>query len=165
MMNPAALGHNYRGTAFNYFAFGSKSYATAITYDHNDATVNSYNGKMALIDVTDGITAATEPVTTVPSNSLGGALNDQRITTLCQSTRNDGTTLDLWASVNNQGIAHYSYNGRETTGVANLDANADLLDMETEYYTIHGIRVSGDNLAPGIYIRRQGTAVSKILIK
>lgn len=33
-----------------------------------------------------------------------------------------------------------------------------------EYYNLQGMRVNG-NLAPGIYIRRQGTAVTKVLVK
>lgn len=48
-------------------------------------------------------------------------------------------------------------------GVANVaadDANAPV-----EYFNLEGYRVSGDNLAPGIYIRRQGTKVDKILVK
>ena len=47
------------------------------------------------------------------------------------------------------------------TGVENVaDDNAD---APVEYYTLQGIRVA--NPSAGIYLRRQGTAVTKILVK
>lgn len=45
------------------------------------------------------------------------------------------------------------------------DINIDNSNAPVEYYNLQGIRVNGDNLTPGIYIRRQGTEVSKILVK
>lgn len=45
------------------------------------------------------------------------------------------------------------------------DINVDNSNAPVEYYNLQGIRVNGDNLTPGIYIRRQGTEVSKILVK
>ena len=38
-------------------------------------------------------------------------------------------------------------------------------DDEIEYYNLNGIRVSGENLQPGIYILRQGNKTAKILVK
>lgn len=34
-----------------------------------------------------------------------------------------------------------------------------------EYYNINGVRVNNDNLAPGIYIRRQGSKTTKVAIR
>lgn len=48
-----------------------------------------------------------------------------------------------------------------TSGVAELegdDANAPV-----EYYNLQGVKVSGD--APGVYVRRQGKHVSKVIVK
>lgn len=44
--------------------------------------------------------------------------------------------------------------------IVNDNANAPV-----EYYNIQGIRVNGDNLTPGIYIRRQGTEVTKVYVR
>ena len=38
-------------------------------------------------------------------------------------------------------------------------------DAPVEYFNLQGIRVAADNLTPGIYVRRQGSEVTKILIK
>ena len=46
----------------------------------------------------------------------------------------------------------------------------DIDDVEAdtaaaEYYTLQGVRVEAENLTPGLYIRRQGTKVAKVLVK
>jgi len=50
-----------------------------------------------------------------------------------------------------------------TAGVDGVEADA-ITDGEVEYFTVSGVRVEGDP-APGIYIRRQGTAVDKVVIR
>lgn len=137
-ISTGALGGNTLGTDFRYFPFGSKTYAIATTFNHENG---SYNGQMSLFNVTDGIMSASEPIAVVPESGLGATNNDQRITTLCQSTRDDGTTLDLWVSSGLQGVAHYSYVGRVGTGVENVALEADKMEI-----TIAGglIKVSGD---------------------
>lgn len=45
-----------------------------------------------------------------------------------------------------------------------LDGGADL-DAPVEYYDLQGRKVGDDNLAKGIYIRKQGSNVTKILVK
>ena len=44
------------------------------------------------------------------------------------------------------------------------DINADL-NAPVEYFNIQGMRVDADNMTPGIYVKRQGNKVSKILVK
>ena len=57
----------------------------------------------------------------------------------------------------------------EMSGVEDIiaDGEADGFDSNApvEYYNLNGIRVSGENLQPGIYILRQGTKTAKILVK
>lgn len=47
-----------------------------------------------------------------------------------------------------------------TTGAELIEI--DLEAAPVEYYNLQGIRVNADTLAPGIYIRRQGNAVTKV---
>ena len=56
--------------------------------------------------------------------------------------------------------------GNTVTGVDEVfgDAEADNADAPAEYYTISGVRVSGD-LAPGIYVVRRGNKVTKEVVK
>lgn len=49
-----------------------------------------------------------------------------------------------------------------TTGIENINAANN---APVEYFNLHGIRVDGDKLGNGIYIRRQGSATSKVIVK
>ncbi len=51
-------------------------------------------------------------------------------------------------------------------GLAGIDGiDADNAGAPVEYYNLQGLRVSAENLVPGIYVRRQGTEVIKVLVK
>lgn len=57
-----------------------------------------------------------------------------------------------------------TFNGKQDlSAIGGIEA--DNTDAKVEYYNLQGIRVAADNLTPGIYVRRQGTEVSKILIR
>jgi len=59
------------------------------------------------------------------------------------------------------------FNGKnnELAGIGDISVDNNNTDAPIEYFNLEGMRVSGENLAPGIYIRRQGTDVKKILVK
>jgi hypothetical protein len=87
----------------------------------------------------------------------------------------DGT---YWVDAYGQsGVSFNVYNGASVTGVQvqvpvkkndettavrslSVDENAPV-----EIYNLNGVRVNGDNLPAGLYIRRQGQSVSKVLVK
>lgn len=50
----------------------------------------------------------------------------------------------------------------DTSGIDGIGADTE---VPAEYFNLQGMPVSGENLAPGIYIRRQGPEVTKILVK
>ena len=51
-----------------------------------------------------------------------------------------------------------------SAGIAGIDGvSADGSDAPAEYFNLQGVRV--ENPAPGIYIRRQGASVSKVVVK
>ena len=43
-------------------------------------------------------------------------------------------------------------------------AETDTHDCDVEYFNMQGMRVDKSRLAPGIYIRRQGSATEKVYI-
>lgn len=47
------------------------------------------------------------------------------------------------------------------TGIESVEAE----QAPVEWYNLQGVRVNGDRLTPGVYIRRQGKAVKKVLIR
>lgn len=50
-----------------------------------------------------------------------------------------------------------------STGITEI--NYDCIDSTIHYYNLNGLEISADNLIPGLYIRREGSKVSKILVK
>lgn len=57
----------------------------------------------------------------------------------------------------------YVEDNNATAGIGYIDT--DNTDAPVEYYNLQGVRISADNLTPGIYIRRQGSEVSKVLVR
>ncbi|MCM1504177.1 MAG: calycin-like domain-containing protein [Muribaculum sp.] len=55
------------------------------------------------------------------------------------------------------------FNGQKDNSGIDAIVNDD--NAPVEYFNLNGIRVNGENLAPGIYVKRQGNKVSKILIR
>ena len=57
-----------------------------------------------------------------------------------------------------------SYNNH-ASGVEDITVENGQIDGKAMYFNLDGVRVAETNLAPGIYIVRQGSKVSKILVK
>lgn len=51
----------------------------------------------------------------------------------------------------------------QESGIENIGADNSLAPVE--YFNLNGIRVNADALTPGLYIKRQGSAVEKVLVK
>lgn len=60
-----------------------------------------------------------------------------------------------------------TFNGKgdpiKTSAIGGIEVDDE--NAPVEYYNIQGVKVNGDNLAPGFYIVRQGKKVSKIFVK
>jgi hypothetical protein len=51
-----------------------------------------------------------------------------------------------------------------TTGIEAVSADVDA-NAPVEYFNIQGVKVAADNLTPGLYITRQGSKATKVLVK
>ena len=51
----------------------------------------------------------------------------------------------------------------DESGISDIVSDGD--NAPAEWFNLQGVRVSGDNLAPGIYIKRQGSKTVKVLVK
>lgn len=58
-----------------------------------------------------------------------------------------------------------TFNGEKDATSGITDVPVDNSNAPVEYFNIQGMRINADNLTPGIYIRRQGTDVRKVLVK
>lgn len=86
--------------------------------------------------------------------------NDQLVNPMVIFNNNAGQqTADL--KLVNYGV--YKFNGIHDT-ITSVE-NTFIEPIEPEYYNLQGIKVPADRLTPGIYIRCQGTKITKILVK
>lgn len=64
---------------------------------------------------------------------------------------------------------YVTFNGKGdafgTSAIGGIESDVIDENVPVEYYNIQGVKVNGDNLAPGFYIVRQGKKVSKIFVK
>lgn len=66
----------------------------------------------------------------------------------------------LWVDMNMP--IKVTFKSEKESGVEGIEADAN---APVEYYNLQGVSVNADNLVPGIYVRRQGSKVEKVIVK
>lgn len=124
------------------------------TFDvSTDVTVRTNIALGATADATTGI-----PVQ-LPTGNVRNALN------LADNPKNLGQQVTVYGHI----LKYYSVPGvKDTTdyklGTVGIDAiDADNSDAPVEYFNLQGVRV--DEPQNGLYIRRQGSTVTKVIVK
>jgi hypothetical protein len=74
----------------------------------------------------------------------------------------NGNEVDWNAGYTTRNEDFYIYFA-ESTGISNISVSNS--NAAVEYYNLNGVRVNGDNLTSGLYIRRQGNQATKVLVK
>ncbi len=98
--------------------------------------------------------------TVVPAD---GAWSGKKWTAPADSKLNQVSMIPAGASRIAKVNVVYVEDSGAVSGIEDLDV--DNSNAPVEYYNLQGIRISADNLTPGIYIRRQGSDVVKVLVK
>lgn len=120
-----------------------------IEFDNVKLEGNKLSGTKSRIELIGGITAV--------DNTLEGTLEGNALNVnLNIYWDNEGTKFPIL--VNFAGT-------RSTSAIGGIESDVIDENAPVEYYNIQGVKVSGDNLAPGFYIVRQGKKVSKIFVK
>lgn len=104
--------------------------------------VTSYAGSVKGLSLAEGAIVADADVTGT-TNAIGDA---------------DFTISVVWNNI----PINVTFTGKKTSGIGNVTVDAE---APVEYYNINGMRVDGNNLQSGLYIRRQGNTVTKVLVK
>lgn len=135
-----------------------------------NSTSNNYEGPLTLVietgDVASRASATYRFTTDIALYSNTAVTHHILVPTSKIDLRNKNVTAVS---------AYYTYDNRElpvlidetTTGVEDVmtpDAEADA-SATAVYYNLNGVRIEADRLVPGIYIRRQGTTATKIIIR
>lgn len=119
-----ASSKNKQGTSATLIPFGSRRYLAALTYI--DESANFTGGAIALSDITDGASNVTAPVGIYPSDGLGKTSNVQVQSAVTHELTDNDHTINLWAAVPYQGVAHYKYVGdKVNSGIEDVAATDD----------------------------------------
>lgn len=68
-----------------------------------------------------------------------------------------------WVEKFDNTVFKYDFNFLKNAGIDNVTVDSDNANKPVEYFNLQGVKVA--NPANGIYIRKQGTSVSKVLVK
>ncbi len=152
-MDAKLVGGNVAGSSTVLVDYGNYKLAAAVSYAGTGRT----GGYLTLADITDS--ASTSVIKDF--DQLGTSSNTTGVTTAIAAVDSD-SKIHLWTLIPKQGIAKYTA-WASTTSVAVPDA--DETSVPEEWYTLQGTRVDGGNLARGIYLRRQGSKVTKVAVR
>lgn len=157
---PAAIGpNNHEITGMGIFSIDGYSFM-AMPYSHPKSGMKwrLYSGKDFSTDYSEASVATEFPKDGIGTTAPTSGDMNQPVSILAPKA--SGPTRMFVYSPSN-GLAAYSLYLDNTTGAEDITADRD--DAEYEYFNLQGIRVTPS--APGIYIRRSGNNVSKVMIK
>lgn len=123
-------------------------------------SLKSANGLQSSLPATAAHTKLTYTMTFKDVNNIvrvktNMLMQPEKCRIACILTKGGAFVNCHWMHINNESA------GIEAVGVDEVvDINAP-----KEYYTISGVKVSADNLTPGLYIVRQGNRASKVVIR
>ena len=151
------------------------SVADAEAVDHNDIRVS------ISVEGLTGVVYRDFELRVFQSGFLGAAVLKQAVPVYVSAGHTATETVSLSlpnavagqryyvvAVVNNAGKEEYATDQNvyftigDTSGIADIEADGN---APVEYFNLQGMPVNADNLTPGIYIRRQGSNVTKIQIR
>ena len=154
------------GSGGDIFTYGTHRYYVAT---HSFGGTTAYgNVSTRVIDITDANSVADKG--TYPAEGLGdgnwSTAGSTDVKTDVTEYKPGYKRARILTVAPSQGITLYKFEGRtNTTGVDDITADEAANDTEAVYYNLQGVRMSSDNLAPGLYIRKAGKKATKVLVK
>lgn len=145
----------YKGNIINISSTDSHSFIKGIEITAPNGTT-SFGGYDLVPTDKDGVAQTSSTIFTSATQTTWTAAEGAYIPTVTLTNRTTNntyfTTIKVTYIVDN--------NVNAIDGIESDDENAPV-----EYFNLQGIRVNGDNLGTGIYIRRQGSKTTKVLIQ
>lgn len=133
---------------------------TALTIRPESETATLYDVVIAINNANNKWEDVTEKIET---DEAGKLTYDKETTTVVWSPKEAGAKQAYIDAVEGAYITAITVNYKAGLGSAVEGIAVEESDAPAEYYNLQGIRVNPDNAAPGIYIVRKGSKVSKIL--
>lgn len=145
----------YKGNIINISSTDSHSFIKGIEITAPNGTTN-FGGYDLVPTDKDGVAQTSSTIFTSATKTTWTAAEGAYIpaVTLTNRTTNNTyfTTIKVTYIIDNN-----------VTGIDGIESDDE--NAPVEYFNLQGIRVNGDNLGTGIYIRRQGSKTTKVLIQ
>lgn len=143
-----------------FFPLGDRMLMVYANGDDTTSPANTFNVVATDSDFTfSGMSQLWE----LPENGLG-TVNSVTYQAAVDYVVTDSGYVRLYMYIPGNGLCAYEIYDSEVSGMDSYEVMV-LPESPTEYYNLQGMRVSGENLMPGIYIIKQGATVKKILVK
>lgn len=152
-------GKYYGHVFFSFYQAPSETPALAPRREAAVVDWASFNAANIIYTPEEHLTMAGANTTLVRNraNTLGDAMP---AVLRVPATNDTQKALNFTVQLDKQGTSNVTVSEGTQTGVESVGVDAD---GEAEYYTLQGVRVAKP--AAGIYLRRQGGTVSKVLVK
>ncbi|MBQ7042150.1 MAG: family 10 glycosylhydrolase [Muribaculaceae bacterium] len=159
LANTAVAPENYGNSGGTIFSLGSRKIVVFANGDENTSPANTFK----VVSTTNDLTFSDmQQMWVLPNNGLGAVYSGTYQATADYVDLGNGK-VRLYLYIPGNGISAYELTDTNISGVANIEIND--IPTKEEYYNLHGVKISKDNLTPGIYIKKQGNNVTKIIIK
>lgn len=145
----------YKGNIINISSTDSHSFIKGIEITAPNGTTN-FGGYDLVPTDKDGVAQTSSTIFTSATKTTWTAAEGAYIPTVTLTNRTTNntyfTTIKVTYIIDNN-----------VTGIDGIESDDE--NAPVEYFNLQGIRVNGDNLGTGIYIRRQGSKTTKVLIQ
>lgn len=153
----APNGTNNNGGTF--FTLGDDTF---MVYAYDDHLTN-YTHRFNVVKTTSDLTySGMEQLWTLPQDGVGDVFS-MTYSVSADYLVQDLNRVRLYLYVPGNGLCAYDIVDTSISGIEDVDLEKN--NVPAEYYNLQGVKLSGENLAPGIYIKKQGENVSKIIIR
>ena len=159
LANTAVAPTSFFNNGFTFFSLGEKTIMVYAYNDFNTSPANNFN----VVTTTNELTYSDmSQLWTAPQNGLGN-IDSSTWQAVADHVKEDEGKARLYLYVPGNGLCAYEISDMTVSGIEDIKTYKS--SEHAEYYNLQGIKVNGDNLTPGLYIKRQGNKSSKILIK
>ncbi|MCH5347609.1 MAG: hypothetical protein J1E63_10885 [Muribaculaceae bacterium] len=145
-----------------YYRIANNSNLDEATINFGGTEVEDYKHPLLLVGKTYNLTLGSENNLSTHHDANNDKKADLNITGAKFVYRGEGAT-DAAAIADEVTPSTFTITEGKATGLENVvvEEAADA----AEYYTIQGVKADATNLAPGLYIVRQGSKTSKVIIR
>lgn len=161
LANTAVASSSTSANGGTYFTLGDNTY---VVYAYDDPVTdpcNTFNVVKTTKEITFGDMSQ---LWTLPKRGLG-SVNSATANAVADYLLMSPNCVRIFLYIPGDGLCAYDITDTGISSVDEINASIATPLAPVEYYNLHGIKVDANNLTPGIYITRQGSISSKVIIK